>query len=207
MFDYILPCRSALLRFSQTLAIACLLLAGNHSLAADRASDKQATVSQSPKVELTTDLGTITLELFPEKAPETVKNFLRYCNDGFYAGTIFHRVIPGFVVQAGGMTFDYVKKETRDPVVNESQNGLRNQRGTVAMARLPDPDSATSQFFINLNNNTHLDATKDAPGYTVFGRVTNGMDVIQKITEEPQGKYRPQAPDLPIRILGVTVTP
>lgn len=207
MFDCFLTCRSTLLRFSQTLAVTCLLLAGNHSLAADQTSEKKATVSQSPKVELKTDLGIITLELFPEKAPETVENFLRYCNDGFYAGTIFHRVIPGFVVQTGGMTFDYVKKETRDPVVNESQNGLRNRRGTVAMARLPDPDSATSQFFINLNNNTHLDATKDAPGYTVFGRVTDGMDVVKKITEEPQGKYRPQAPDMPIRILGVTVTP
>ncbi|WP_439134956.1 peptidylprolyl isomerase [Pseudomaricurvus sp.] len=167
----------------------------------------QAADNTAPEVELKTDLGTITLQLFPEKAPETVKNFLRYCNEGFYAGTIFHRVIPGFVAQAGGMTFDYVKKDTHEPVINESDNGLHNRRGTVAMARLPDPDSATSQFFINLNNNTHLDPTKDGPGYTVFAQVIDGMDVVQKITKEPQGKYRPQAPDLPIRILAVTVKP
>lgn len=187
------------IHFSQALTVACLLLCyGGNSLAADKVSHQ---------VELKTDLGTITLELFPDKAPETVKNFLRYCNEGFYAGTIFHRVIPGFVVQGGGMTFDFVKKDTREPVVNESDNGLRNRRGTVAMARLPAPDSATSQFFINLNNNTHLDAKKDEPGYTVFGRVVDGMDVVGKITEEPQGKYRPQAPDMPIRILSVTVSP
>ncbi|WP_460853836.1 peptidylprolyl isomerase [Pseudomaricurvus hydrocarbonicus] len=158
-------------------------------------------------VELKTDLGIILIELFPDKAPATVANFLRYCNDGFYVGTIFHRVIPGFVVQGGGMTFDFVKKETHDPVVNESNNGLKNRRGTLSMARLPDPDSATSQFFINLNRNRHLDPQKDQPGYTVFARVIEGMDVVDKMTEEPQGKYRAQAPDLPIRILAVTVKP
>lgn len=159
----------------------------------------------SPKVELKTDLGTITIELFDDQAPATVENFLRYCEDGFYAGTIFHRVIPGFVVQGGGLTFDYVKKETREPIINESDNGLLNLRGTLSMARLPDPDSATSQFFINLNDNAHLDTDGDKPGYAVFGRVISGMDVVDSITEEPQGKYRPQAPDLPIRILSVNI--
>jgi peptidyl-prolyl cis-trans isomerase A (cyclophilin A) len=159
----------------------------------------------NPQVQLETDLGTLTLELFADKAPATVENFLRYCRDGFYVGTIFHRVIPEFVVQGGGMTFDYVKKETREPVVNESANGLLNQRGTLAMARLSDPDSATSQFFINLNDNPHLDAQPKALGYTVFGRVLRGMEVVDKITEEPQGEFVPQAPNLPIRILSVNI--
>nr|WP_206019853.1 peptidylprolyl isomerase [Pseudomaricurvus alkylphenolicus] len=175
----------------------CLLLAASAWAAKDNTSN--------PVVELKTDLGPITLELFADKAPATVANFLQYCRDGFYNGTIFHRVIPGFVVQGGGLTFDFVKKETRDPVINESSNGLRNRRGTVSMARLPDPDSATSQFFINLGNNTHLDAAKDKPGYTVFGRVTSGMNVVTDITREPQGKMREQAPDLPVRILKVKI--
>ncbi len=160
-----------------------------------------ANAESLPQVTLETDLGPIALELFPQKSPATVSNFLRYCQEGFYVGTIFHRVIPGFVVQGGGLTFDYVKKDTHEPVINESANGLRNRPGSVAMARLPDPDSATSQFFINLNHNTHLDPRQDAPGYTVFGQVVAGMDVVEKITLEPQGKYRPQAPDLPVRIL------
>lgn len=177
--------------------LLCLLLAASAWAAKDNTSN--------PVVELKTDLGPITLELFADKAPATVANFLQYCRDGFYNGTIFHRVIPGFVVQGGGLTFDFVKKETRDPVINESSNGLRNRRGTVSMARLPDPDSATSQFFINLGNNTHLDAAKDIPGYTVFGRVTSGMNVVTDITREPQGKMREQAPDLPVRILKVKI--
>lgn len=159
----------------------------------------------NPLVTFKTDLGSITMELFPDKAPATVNNFLRYCREGFYVGTIFHRVIPNFVVQGGGMTFDYVKKETHEPIVNESNNGLRNRKRTVAMARLPEPDSATSQFFINLGNNKHLNPKKGQPGYTVFGQIIQGMDVVSTITEEPLGKYRPQAPDLPIRILAVHI--
>ncbi|BFM16884.1 peptidylprolyl isomerase [Maricurvus nonylphenolicus] len=164
-------------------------------------------LAANPKAVLKTDLGEIVFELYPEKAPATVANFLEYAESGFYNGTIFHRVIPGFVAQAGGLTFDYIKKETRDPVVNESNNGLRNRKGTVAMARLPDPDSATSQFFINLNRNTHLDAKKDQPGYTVFAKVTKGMNVVKKIVKEPQGMMRdyPQAPNTPVRILSVTI--
>ncbi len=165
------------------------------------------TLAANPKATLKTDLGDIVMELYPDKAPATVANFLQYAESGFYNGTIFHRVIPGFVAQAGGMTFDFVKKPTQEPVVNESHNGLRNHKGTVAMARLPDPDSATSQFFINLNRNPHLDAKKDQPGYTVFGKVINGMKVVKKIVKEPQGQYRdyPQAPNNPVRILSVTI--
>ena len=171
----------------------------NHSAMADKPSDKQ------PQVTFKTDLGILVIDLYPKQAPETVANFLKYCEDGFYNGTIFHRVVPGFVVQGGGLTFDYVKKETREPVVNESNNGLRNHKATVAMARMPDPDSATSQFFINMRRNPHLDAKKDKPGYTVFGKVVEGMDVAMAITKEPIGKYRDQAPDLPIRILGTKI--
>lgn len=160
-------------------------------------------LASNPQVELKTDLGTIRVELYPEQAPATVENFLTYVDSGFYNGTIFHRVIPGFVAQTGGLTFDFQKKETREPVVNESDNGLKNQRGTLAMARLSDPDSATSQFYINLKHNSNLDAQPDKPGYTVFGKVTAGMEVVDKIVEEPRGLYRsfPQAPNTPVRIL------
>jgi len=166
-----------------------------------------AAAEEKPRVTFETDLGPIVIELFPQKAPITVENFLRYCNDGFYAGTIFHRVIPGFVVQGGGLTFDFVRKETREPIKNESDNGLKNKKATLSMARLPDPDSATSQFFINLGRNRHLDPKKDEMGYAVFGKVVDGMDVVFKMTEEPQGQQREQAPDLPIRILSVSVEP
>ena len=160
-------------------------------------------LANNPQVELRTDLGTVQVELYADKAPATVKNFLAYLDSGFYNGVIFHRVIPGFMAQTGGYTFDFQLKETREPVANESDNGLKNLRGTLAMARKNDPDSATSQFFINLADNSHLDADKDKPGYTVFGKVTKGMDVVDKITEEPRGLYRafPAAPNVPVRIL------
>lgn len=149
-----------------------------------------------------TDLGKIEIKLFTEKAPKTCANFLGYVNSHFYDGTIFHRVIPNFMAQGGGLTYDFTQKATRDPVINESDNGLRNTYGTVAMARFSDPDSATSQFFINLNNNPHLDP-RGGPGYTVFGEVISGMDVVHAIAEQPQGIYRshPNAPNTPIRIL------
>lgn len=160
-------------------------------------------LADNPEVELKTDLGTIRVALYADKAPATVENFLAYVDSGFYNGVIFHRVIPGFMAQTGGHTFDFQKKETREPVVNESDNGLSNKRGTLAMARTSDPDSATSQFFINLVSNARLDAKKDRPGYTVFGEVTAGMEVVEKIAAEPRGRYRsfPDAPNVPVRIL------
>lgn len=163
----------------------------------------QAENPDNPRVKLDTDEGAIVLELFAQKAPKTVDNFLRYVDDRFYDGTIFHRVIPGFVVQGGGMTYDFSKKDTRDPVTNESDNGLSNKPMTVAMARRSDPESANSQFFINLNNNTSLDASEDKPGYTVFGRVVSGQETIVAIVEAPSGDYDdyPDAPNTPIRIL------
>ncbi|WP_416053931.1 peptidylprolyl isomerase [Marinibactrum halimedae] len=150
-----------------------------------------------------TDLGNIVIELYPKKAPVTVSNFLKYVDSGFYNGTIFHRVIPGFVVQGGGLRFDFGRKETRDPIINESNNGLLNLRGTLSMARFSDPNSATSQFFINLKHNTHLDPNQYNPGYTVFARVVSGMEIVEKIVAEPRGLYRkhPDAPNAPVRIL------
>ena len=138
----------------------------------------------NPEVELKTNMGTITLELYPDKAPKTVENFLQYVKDGFFKGTIFHRVINGFMVQGGGFTPDYAQKKTRAPVPNEANNGLKNDIGTIAMARTSDPHSATAQFFINHKNNDFLNHSAPTPqgwGYTVFGKVTGGTEVVDKI--------------------------
>lgn len=140
------------------------------------------------KVQVNTTLGSFTLELEPEKAPRTVANFLEYVDDGFYDGTLFHRVIKDFVIQGGGYTSGMVEKETRDPIINEADNGLSNVRGTVAMARAQDPDSATSQFYINLKDNLDLDAGPGQRGYTVFGHVAEGMDVVDRIAEVDTGE-------------------
>lgn len=159
-----------------------------------------------PRVAIKTDLGTYVIELYPKEAPATVANFLEYVDSKFYDGTIYHRVIPGFVVQGGGLTFDFSSKETRDPVVNESDNGLRNDYKTVAMARTADPDSASSQFYINLQNNNSLNAADKKPGYTVFGMVVEGMDIVEKIVDEPRGMHRafPEAPNYAVRTLTAT---
>jgi len=134
------------------------------------------------KVKLQTTMGDIVIELNEEAAAITVKNFLGYVEKGFFDGTIFHRVIPGFMIQGGGFTTDMLKKQTMPPITNEAGNGLKNNRGTIAMARTNDPDSATGQFFINLVNNDSLNYTGSAnPGYAVFGKVVEGMDVVDKI--------------------------
>ena len=138
----------------------------------------------APSVEFQTNQGDFTVELYPEKAPKTVDNFLQYVKDGYYENTIFHRVINHFMIQGGGFERDLSEKNTRAAVVNEAGNGLLNQTGTIAMARTADPDSATAQFFVNLIDNQFLDYTGPDPdqiGYCVFGKVTSGMDVIQKI--------------------------
>ncbi|HKC23288.1 MAG TPA: peptidylprolyl isomerase [Thermoanaerobaculia bacterium] len=145
---------------------------------------------KNPAVVIKTSLGEITVELEPEKAPATVKGFLQYVDDKFYDGTIFHRVISTFMIQGGGFDAGLVKKATRPPVVNEAKNGLTNARGTIAMARTSVPDSATSQFFINVKDNANLDRRDDSPqgaGYCVFGRVTSGMEVVDKIKAVPTG--------------------
>ena len=138
------------------------------------------------KAVIETSMGTITLELDDAKAPETVANFVRYAKDGHYDGTIFHRVIDGFMIQGGGFTKDMNQKPTRQPVRNEAMNGLKNSRGTIAMARTMNPNSATSQFFINLVDNAFLDFTAPTAqgyGYAVFGRVTDGLDVVDAIAK------------------------
>jgi peptidyl-prolyl cis-trans isomerase B (cyclophilin B) len=138
-------------------------------------------------VKLHTTQGEITIELYEDKAPKTTQNFLQYVNEGFYNNTLFHRVIKNFMIQGGGFTPKMVQKETHDPIVNESDNGLSNERGTIAMARTSDPNSATSQFFINHADNDFLNCKKAAgePGYAVFGKVTDGMDVVDAIAAVP----------------------
>ncbi|HEY7214466.1 MAG TPA: peptidylprolyl isomerase [Thermoanaerobaculia bacterium] len=138
----------------------------------------------NPSVALETSHGRIVLELYPDKAPKTVENFLQYVRSGFFDGTIFHRVIPDFMIQGGGFTSDMRQKPTRTPIQNEADNGVANARGTIAMARTNDPHSATAQFFINLKDNGFLNHTGKHPqgwGYTAFGKVTAGMDVVDKI--------------------------
>ena len=165
-------------------------------------------LAADPQVDLRTNFGTIRLELYPAKAPKTVENFLQYVKDGQYNGTIFHRVIPGFMVQGGGMTADMNQKRTRAPVASESKNGLKNDVGTVAMARTNDPNSATAQFFINVKNNDFLNYPgQDGYGYTVFGKVVDGMDVVNKIVNVPTGNrgMNQNVPLQPVMIESATV--
>jgi cyclophilin family peptidyl-prolyl cis-trans isomerase len=165
------------------LLLALALCLPGFSSAAEPAPD-----ASGPAVLIQTSEGDITLRLYPDKAPLTVANFLEYVDSGFYKGTIFHRVIPNFMIQGGGFLPDMTEKETREPIVNESKNRLHHIRGTVAMARTNDPDSATSQFFINQRSNLRLDWTPGQVGYTVFGEVINGMDVVDYIASAPTGR-------------------
>jgi len=162
------------------LIAAMAILVVIFSMGAERAN------AENPKIVLDTSKGKIILELFPAKAPETVKNFLAYVESNFYDGTIFHRVIPNFMIQGGGFTADFKKKAGSEPIQNEADNGLKNQRGTIAMARTADPHSATSQFFINSIDNDFLNHKGKTPqewGYVVFGRVLEGFDVVDAISE------------------------
>jgi cyclophilin family peptidyl-prolyl cis-trans isomerase len=164
------------------LALASALLAAT--------TLKGETLVKNPTVVMKTSLGSVTIELYPDKAPETVKNFLQYVNDKFYDGTIFHRVINNFMIQGGGMDTAENKKPTRAPIKNEAANKLKNDVGTVAMARTNDPNSATSQFYINVKDNGALNYQDSSPqgiGYCVFGKVTSGMDVVEKIKAVPTG--------------------
>jgi peptidyl-prolyl cis-trans isomerase A (cyclophilin A)/peptidyl-prolyl cis-trans isomerase B (cyclophilin B) len=152
----------------------------------------------NPRVEIETNLGAITLELYADKAPRTVDNFLQYAKSGFYRDAIFHRVIPGFMAQGGGYTRTFEQKPTRAPIAIESDTGLRNLRGTIAMARTRVPDSATAQFFINVADNEALNyRSPGAPGYAVFGKVVKGMDVVDRIVAVPTGSGGPFPTDVP----------
>ena len=137
-----------------------------------------------------TTLGDFTVELFEKEAPESVANFVRYLDEGFFDGTIFHRIVPGFVIQGGGFTEDMTQKRTKPPVKNEADNGLKNKRGTLSMARTNDINSATSQFFVNLKDNDFLDHSRGNFGYAVFARVADGMDVVDKIAAVATGRKR-----------------
>lgn len=166
----------------------------------------------NPTVEMTTNLGKFTLELFPEKAPKTVEMFLYNAKHGFYEATIFHRVIDGFMIQGGGFSSAMEEKKTRTPALpNEANNGLSNERGTVAMARTQDPHSARVQFFVNLKNNEFLNHRSPADGrtwgYAVFGKVSQGMDVIDKIAKVPTGNagYYENVPTTPVVIQNVKI--
>jgi cyclophilin family peptidyl-prolyl cis-trans isomerase len=162
----------------------------------------------TPSVEMQTSQGAIVLELDAAKAPKTVENFLQYAKDGFYDGTIFHRVIPGFMIQGGGFTPDMAQKPTRAPVANEARNGLKNVRGSISMARTSDPHSATAQFFINHKDNPNLDnPAHDGWGYAVFGKVTQGIEVVDKIAKASTGNrgMHQNVPVEPVVILSVKV--
>lgn len=156
----------------------------------------------NPTVHFKTSQGEFTVELFATEAPISVENFLRYVDDGFFDGTIFHRVIPGFMVQGGGMTSELDAKENRAPIKNEAGNGLKNARGTLAMARTNQVDSATAQFFVNLKDNGFLDHSSASFGYAVFGRVTSGMEVIDRIAKVKTGR-RKGHDDVPLEAVAI----
>jgi cyclophilin family peptidyl-prolyl cis-trans isomerase len=170
--------------------------------------------AQTQRVEIKTSMGSFTLELYPDKAPKTVANFLQYARSGFYDGTIFHRVIDGFMIQGGGFEPGMRQKTARAPIPNEAgialKAGLRNEMGTIAMARTPNPHSATAQFFINVKNNGFLDFREESPqgyGYAVFGRVVEGMNTVMRIAKTPtesSGPYE-NVPKTVVRIESVTV--
>ncbi|HXY05972.1 MAG TPA: peptidylprolyl isomerase [Burkholderiaceae bacterium] len=182
---------STIRRIARLATLAAVLL-GSSALHAQTASPAPVVVT------LETTLGPIVLELDAQHAPHTVANFVQYVKDGFYTGTIFHRVIPGFMIQGGGYTQELQQKTPRPPIAIESNNGLKNARGSVAMARTSDPNSATSQFFINLVDNAFLDYPgRDGNGYTVFGRVVQGMDVADKIGGTPTANKSAAFANLP----------
>ena len=156
-----------------------------------------AETAAAPKVLFRTTLGEFVVEVYPDKAPKTVENFLRYVKDKNYDGTIFHRVIPNFMVQGGGYTTKMEEKITRPPVPLEAQNGLKHEMGTIAMARTNEPNSARAQFFVNVKENAFLNAKGPSDGYTVFGRVVSGMETIQKIKDVPTGSGGPFPTDVP----------
>jgi cyclophilin family peptidyl-prolyl cis-trans isomerase len=173
------------------------------------AAGSPGALAADPQVDLKTNFGTIRVELYPAKAPKTVANFLQYVKDGHYNGVIFHRVIPNFMIQVGGFEKGMKEKATRAPIENEAKNGLKNDLGTLAMARTNQPHSASAQFFINTKNNDFLNQAQaqDGWGYAVFGKVVSGMDVVMKISQVPTGKVGPfgDVPKEPVFIESATL--
>ncbi len=192
------------------ISSTALILHGVSFAAGNEKEAKPDTKPPNPIVLMKTSLGQIKIELWPDKAPESVKNFLSYVNEGFYNGTIFHRVISNFMIQGGGFTTDMAQKPTQAPVKNEAKTDVGNQRGTIAMARTMVVDSATSQFFINVVDNPSLNHMDNSPagfGYAVFGKVIDGMDVVDKIKDVQTATRGPfqNVPVTPVVIESVTV--
>jgi peptidyl-prolyl cis-trans isomerase A (cyclophilin A) len=183
-----------MLRVTKNALFAVLLIASTgfaQSLELAPPTSTEAVITPPPvEVIMATSMGNMTLSLYADKAPQTVQNFLAYVDDGFFDNTIFHRVMPGFVIQGGGFNAQLEKKQTRPPIINEGNNKLANLRGTLSMARTQDPDSATSQFFINLENNPMLDSADYRPGYAVFGEVTEGLPIIDMISRVRTGNMK-----------------
>ncbi len=191
------------MRAFRFLLVSCLL-----AFVALGATWAQAPAKPNPKIQLSTSMGAIVIELYPDKAPKTVENFLQYVQDKHYDGTVFHRVIDGFMIQGGGFKADMVQKPTRAPIPLEAANGLKNDRGAIAMARTNVPDSATSQFFINLVDNANLNAPlPDGHGYAVFGKVVSGLDVVDKIRAVATGMRNgmQNVPSTPVSITNATL--
>ena len=200
--------RNHFLRASLAFACAAFTPAGaGGATGAGGASEQAATGAV-----LETDLGDIEIRFFADRAPETVANFVQYARDGHYDGLIFHRVIPGFVIQGGGLDVDMDERDTRDPVKNEADNGIKNKKGTLSMARTPAPHSATSQFFINLADNANLDFRSQTPagwGYAVFAEVVSGADVVRQIAQAPTTTVVPHrdVPQKPVAIRAARILP
>jgi len=185
--------------FTMMMALALML-----SVLTAGAAEEQA---PNPRVLMKTSDGDITIELFADKAPVTVQNFLQYAEEGYYDGTVFHRVISNFMIQGGGFTAALEEKPTREPIINESRNKLHNTRGTLAMARTSDPDSATAQFFINQRSNLRLDWSPGKDGYAVFGEVIDGMQVVDIIALSDTGSAQAQTTRGPAVFQDVPVKP
>ena len=186
------------MKYMKFSALASILIAGSAMFSIATS----AVAQNAPKVKFATTAGDFVVEVYPDKAPKTVENFLQYVKDKHYDGTVFHRVIENFMVQGGGFDANYMQKKTRAPVVHEgrealAKGGQKNETGTLAMARTNDPNSATAQFFINVKDNSFLDPNAQQPGYTVFGKVVGGMDVVQKIKVAPTGSGGPFPSDVP----------
>lgn len=187
--------------------MALTMLGARAGLAVSDSDIEKSAPAAAPTVIIETTQGNITLELYPDEAPQTVQNFLHYVDSGQYDGTIFHRVIQGFMIQGGGFTADFSRKQTGEPIQNEANNGLKNRRGTIAMARTMHPHSATAQFFINTRDNVSLDHRAENTrgfGYCVFGKVTEGMDVVDRIEGTPTGAAGPFRSDVPQNTIEIT---
>ena len=199
-----------MIRASVVLGLALLALCPVAAVAAEE-EEQAVETKANPVVVMKTNMGTIEIELYPYKAPVTVENFLAYVDQGFYEGTVFHRIMKGFMIQGGGFDADLNQKETKDPIKNEANNGLSNATGTIAMARTSNPHSATAQFFVNTVNNQRLNFTSESGngwGYTVFGEVTSGMDVVRSIEASPtgpKGRFRSDVPVQTVVIESVTL--